>query len=58
MFEILLRPLVRTDMNKIGGEQHGELEVADGARTSVRLALIDDDGPNGGFFYKDEVLPW
>ncbi len=49
---------VRTDMNKIGGEQHGELEVADGARTSVRLALIDDDGPNGGFFYKDEVLPW
>ena len=45
---------VKTDINK--GE--GELEVAEGARTSVRLALIDDDGPNGGFFYKDEVLPW
>ena len=45
---------VKTDMN--GGE--GELEVADGARTSVRLALIDDDGPSGGYFYRDEVLPW
>ena len=49
---------VRTDMNKVGDEQNGELEVADGARTSVRLALIDDDGPNGGYFYCDEVLPW
>ena len=45
---------VKTDMN--AGE--GELEVADGARTSVRLALIDDDGPNGGYFYLDEALPW
>lgn len=49
---------VRTDMNRNGDEQNGELEVADGARTSVRLALIDDDGPNGGYFYRDEVLPW
>lgn len=45
---------VKTDINK--GE--GELEVADGARTSVRLALIGDEGPNGGYFYRDEVLPW
>ena len=45
---------VKTDMNK--GE--GELEVAEGARTSVRLALIDDDGPNGGYYYRDEALPW
>ena len=49
---------VRTDMNKVGDEQSGELEVADGARTSVRLALIGDDGPSGGFFHRDEVLPW
>lgn len=49
---------VRTEMNRVDGEQHGELEVADGARTSVRLALIDEDGPNGGFFYMEEVLPW
>lgn len=49
---------VRTDMNKAGDEQNGELEVADGAKTSVRLALIDDDGPTGGYFYLDESLPW
>ena len=45
---------VKTDMN--AGE--GELEIADGARTSVALALIDDNGPQGGFFYQGEVLPW
>ena len=49
---------VKTDMNNSGGEQRGELEVPEGARTSVKLALIDDNGPNGGFFYFDEVLPW
>jgi len=49
---------VRTDMNKAGDEQNGELEIADGARTSVRLALLDDTGPSGGFFYFDQVLPW
>ena len=49
---------VKTDMNKNGDQQNGELEVADGARTSVRLALIDADGPNGGYYYRDEVLPW
>ena len=45
---------VKTDMN--AGE--GELDIADGARTSVSLALIDDNGPQGGFFHQGEVLPW
>ncbi|KAF1684975.1 short-chain dehydrogenase [Pseudoxanthomonas broegbernensis] len=45
---------VKTDMN--GGE--GEIGVAEGARTSVRLALVDDDGPQGGFFHQEQVLPW
>ena len=45
---------VQTDMN--AGE--GELSVPDGARTGVRLALIDDDGPTGGYFYLDQGLPW
>ena len=45
---------VKTDMN--AGE--GELEIADGARTSVRLALVGEDGPNGGFFYFEDALPW
>lgn len=49
---------VKTDMNKAGDQQNGELEVADGARTSVRLALIDNAGPTGGYYYFDQVLPW
>jgi NAD(P)-dependent dehydrogenase (short-subunit alcohol dehydrogenase family) len=49
---------VKTDMNKAGDVQNGELDVADGARTSVRLALIGNDGPTGGYHYFDQVLPW
>ena len=45
---------VKTDMN--GGE--GEIDIPTGARTSVRLALIDDAGPNGGYFYQEQSLPW
>lgn len=45
---------VRTDMN--GGL--GEIDVADGARSSVQMALVGDEGPNGSFTYLGEVLPW
>lgn len=45
---------VRTDMN--AGE--GAMDIPDGARTSVRLALVGDDGPQGGFFHLDDRLPW
>ena len=44
---------VKTDMNA-----NGELDVADGAKTSVRMALLDANGPNGGFAYFEEALPW
>src|SRR5690606_14688283 len=44
---------VRTDMNP-----GAELDVAEGARTSVQLALVGPDGPNGGFFHQGETLPW
>jgi NAD(P)-dependent dehydrogenase (short-subunit alcohol dehydrogenase family) len=44
---------VKTDMNA-----GGEIEVADGARTSVRMALLDANGPSGGFMYFEENLPW
>jgi NAD(P)-dependent dehydrogenase (short-subunit alcohol dehydrogenase family) len=44
---------VKTDMNA-----HGEIEVADGAKTSVRMALLDESGPNGGFAHFEETLPW
>ena len=49
---------VQTDMNRSGDQQNGELSVPEGARTSVQLALIGNDGPTGGFFYFDQVLPW
>lgn len=45
---------VKTDMN--GGE--GEIDASAGARTSVRLALIDDTGPHGGYFHQEQSLPW
>lgn len=44
---------VKTDMNA-----GGDLSVADGARTSVRMALLDDAGPSGGFVHFEETLPW
>ncbi len=44
---------VKTDMNA-----QGDLEVADGARTSVRMALLDEHGPTGSFVYFEETLPW
>ncbi|MDH1913186.1 SDR family oxidoreductase [Stenotrophomonas sp. GD03794] len=45
---------VKTDMN--GG--HGEIEIAEGARSSVQMALVGHEGPNGSFTYLGEVLPW
>lgn len=45
---------VKTDL---GGEG-AILEVADGAKTSVRLATLPADGPTGGFFHMNDTLPW
>ncbi|MFO0339977.1 MAG: SDR family NAD(P)-dependent oxidoreductase, partial [Acidobacteriota bacterium] len=45
---------VKTDL---GGDQ-APLEVADGAKTSVRLATLPDNGPTGGFFHFNDTLPW
>ncbi|HEY0232078.1 MAG TPA: SDR family oxidoreductase [Dokdonella sp.] len=45
---------VKTDMNK--GE--GEIDIPEGAKTSVELALIGADGPNGGYFHLGQTLPW
>lgn len=44
----------KTDMN-LGD---GELEIPAGARTSVRMALIDSDGPSGTYVHMNEVVPW
>lgn len=45
---------VKTEMGGSGAE----LEVPEGAATSVRLATLPDDGPTAGYFHKDETLPW
>jgi len=34
------------------------MELADSARTSVRLATLGPDGPTGGFFHENDRLPW
>src|ERR1019366_4027374 len=45
---------VKTDM---GGEG-ATMEIVDGAKTSVRLATLPDDGPTGGYFHLGEALLW
>jgi NAD(P)-dependent dehydrogenase (short-subunit alcohol dehydrogenase family) len=45
---------VRTDM---GGPGAGK-SVEDGADTVVWLAMLPDDGPNGGFFEDRQSIPW
>jgi NAD(P)-dependent dehydrogenase (short-subunit alcohol dehydrogenase family) len=43
-----------TDLNQHRGRQ----TVAEGAQAAVRLALLPDDGPTGGFFDAEGRLPW
>ena len=45
---------VKTEM---GGEG-AQMEIVDGAKTSVQLATLGDDGPTGGYFHMGEPLPW
>ena len=45
---------VKTDM----GGPSAPLEIVDGAKTSVDLALIGPDGPNGRFIHMGKELPW
>jgi NAD(P)-dependent dehydrogenase (short-subunit alcohol dehydrogenase family) len=45
---------VKTDMN--AGE--GAIEIPEGAKTSVELALIGNDGPTGSYSHLGQTLPW
>ena len=45
---------VKTEM---GGEG-ATMEVSDGAKTSVALATLGADGPNGAYMHMGETLPW
>ncbi|MFJ4222278.1 SDR family oxidoreductase [Curtobacterium luteum] len=46
--------LVATDFNGFAGDR----TAAQGAATAIRLATLPDDGPRGGFFEDDGVVPW
>ena len=43
-----------TDLN----DHRGHQTVAEGAATVIRLALLQDEGPTGGFFSADRQEPW
>jgi NAD(P)-dependent dehydrogenase (short-subunit alcohol dehydrogenase family) len=45
---------VKTDM----GGDGAMMEIVDGAKTSVALATLADDGPTGGYFHMGKPLPW
>ena len=45
---------VKTDM---GGEG-AQMEIEDGAKTSVALATAGENGPNGAYIHMGETLPW
>jgi NAD(P)-dependent dehydrogenase (short-subunit alcohol dehydrogenase family) len=45
---------VKTDM----GTDAAPMEIPEGAKTGVELALLGDDGPTGGFFHLGKALPW
>lgn len=45
---------VKTDM----GGPNAQMELADGCKTSVELALLSNDGPTGGYFHMGKTLPW
>jgi NAD(P)-dependent dehydrogenase (short-subunit alcohol dehydrogenase family) len=45
---------VKTDM----GGPDAPMEIADGARTSVMLATLPDNGPSGGFYHMGVHMRW
>jgi len=45
---------VKTEM---GGEE-APMNIVDGAKTSVALATLTEDGANGSYVHMDEPLPW
>ncbi len=45
---------VKTDM----GTDAAPMEIPDGAKTSVALATLPEDGPTGAYIHLGEALPW
>ena len=45
---------VKTDM----GTDAAPMEIPEGGKTGVELALLGDDGPTGGYFHLGKRVPW
>jgi NAD(P)-dependent dehydrogenase (short-subunit alcohol dehydrogenase family) len=45
---------VKTDM----GTDAAPMEIPEGGKTGVELALLGENGPTGGFFHLGKALPW
>jgi NAD(P)-dependent dehydrogenase (short-subunit alcohol dehydrogenase family) len=45
---------VKTEM----GGSAAPMEIADGAKSSVLMATLPDDGPTGGYFHLGKPIPW
>jgi NAD(P)-dependent dehydrogenase (short-subunit alcohol dehydrogenase family) len=45
---------VKTDM----GTDAAPMEIPEGGKTGVALALLGEDGPTGGYFHLGQTLPW
>jgi NAD(P)-dependent dehydrogenase (short-subunit alcohol dehydrogenase family) len=45
---------VKTDM----GTDAAPMEIPEGGKTGVALALLGEDGPTGGYFHLGQPLPW
>jgi NAD(P)-dependent dehydrogenase (short-subunit alcohol dehydrogenase family) len=45
---------VKTDM----GTDAAPMEIPEGGKTGVELALLGEDGPTGGYFHLGKPLPW
>lgn len=45
---------VKTDM----GTDAAPMEIPEGGKTGVELALLPEDGPTGGYFHLGQALPW
>jgi len=40
------------------GGPNAPIEVEESYKTSLRLATLDDDGPSGGLFHENDIIPW
>jgi NAD(P)-dependent dehydrogenase (short-subunit alcohol dehydrogenase family) len=43
---------------ELGGNEQAPMTIEDGAKTSVELALLDENGPTGKFLHMGEEMAW